>query len=81
MRVKLKVCEHLIASDIRHSALPIPPMAATQQFVGNYRMYHLIRAGAIYEIWAVRPMSETTAVRHEVAAAGAEVRPRATSPS
>ena len=24
-------------------------------------MFHLIRAGAIYEIWAVRPMSETTA--------------------
>jgi len=24
-------------------------------------MYHLIRAGAIYEIWAVRPMSENTA--------------------
>lgn len=24
-------------------------------------MYHLIRAGALYEIWAVRPMSETTA--------------------
>ncbi len=23
-------------------------------------MFHLIRAGAIYEIWAVRPMSETT---------------------
>src|SRR5262245_19629188 len=23
-------------------------------------MYHLIRGGAIYEIWAVRPMSETT---------------------
>jgi serine/threonine-protein kinase len=36
-------------------------MAATQQFVGSYRMYHLIRAGALYEIWAVRPMSETTA--------------------
>jgi serine/threonine protein kinase len=36
-------------------------MAANQQFVGNYRMYHLIRAGALYEIWAVRPMSETTA--------------------
>jgi serine/threonine protein kinase len=34
---------------------------AVQQFVGGYRMYHLIRAGAIYEIWAVRPMSETTA--------------------
>jgi serine/threonine protein kinase len=33
---------------------------AVQQFVGGYRMYHLIRAGAIYEIWAVRPMSETT---------------------
>jgi serine/threonine protein kinase len=36
-------------------------MAASQQFVGSYRMYHLIRAGAMYEIWAVRPMSETTA--------------------
>jgi eukaryotic-like serine/threonine-protein kinase len=35
-------------------------LAATQQFVGSYRMYHLIRAGATYEIWAVRPMSETT---------------------
>lgn len=35
-------------------------MAAQQQFVGNYRMYHLIRAGATYEIWAVRPMSENT---------------------
>lgn len=35
-------------------------MAAQQHFVGNYRMYHLIRAGAIYEIWAVRPMAETT---------------------
>jgi eukaryotic-like serine/threonine-protein kinase len=35
-------------------------VAAQQQFVGNYRMYHLIRAGAIYEIWAVRPMAETT---------------------
>jgi serine/threonine protein kinase len=35
-------------------------MAANQQFVGGYRMYHLIRAGAIYEIWAVRPMAENT---------------------
>ncbi len=35
-------------------------MAAAQQIVGNYRMYHLIRAGATYEIWAVRPMSENT---------------------
>jgi serine/threonine protein kinase len=33
---------------------------AIQQFVGSYRMYHLIRAGAIYEIWAVRPMAENT---------------------
>jgi serine/threonine-protein kinase len=39
----------------------VSAVAATQQFVGTYRMYHLIRAGAIYEIWAVRPMSETTA--------------------
>jgi eukaryotic-like serine/threonine-protein kinase len=37
---------------------PVPP--AQQQFVGNYRMFHLIRGGAIYEIWAVRPMAETT---------------------
>jgi serine/threonine protein kinase len=36
-------------------------MPAAQQIVGNYRMYHLIRAGAMYEIWAVRPMSENTA--------------------
>jgi eukaryotic-like serine/threonine-protein kinase len=34
---------------------------AAQQIVGNYRMFHLIRAGAIYEIWAVRPVSENTA--------------------
>jgi serine/threonine protein kinase len=33
---------------------------AAQQIVGNYRMFHLIRAGAIYEIWAVRPVSENT---------------------
>jgi serine/threonine-protein kinase len=33
---------------------------AVQQFVGGYRMYHLIRAGAIYEIWAVRPVAENT---------------------
>jgi serine/threonine protein kinase len=36
----------------------VPP--AKQQFVGNYRMFHLIRAGAIFEIWAVRPMAENT---------------------
>jgi serine/threonine protein kinase len=33
---------------------------AAQQIVGNYRMFHLIRAGAIYEIWAVRPVSDNT---------------------
>ena len=32
-----------------------------KEFVGPYRMFHLIRAGAVYEIWTVRPMSETTA--------------------
>jgi serine/threonine protein kinase len=36
-------------------------VSTAQHFVGNYRMFHLIRAGAIFEIWAVRPMSETTA--------------------
>jgi serine/threonine protein kinase len=36
-------------------------VAATQQIVGNYRMFHLIRAGAIYEIWAVRPVSDNSA--------------------
>jgi serine/threonine protein kinase len=36
-------------------------VSASQQIVGNYRMFHLIRAGAIYEIWAVRPVSENTA--------------------
>jgi serine/threonine protein kinase len=35
-------------------------VSIAQHFVGNYRMFHLIRAGAIYEIWAVRPMSGTT---------------------
>jgi eukaryotic-like serine/threonine-protein kinase len=32
-----------------------------KEFVGPYRMFHLIRAGAIFEIWAVRPVAETTA--------------------
>ena len=49
------------------SAIPNPQseiaqtVPAAQQIVGNYRMFHLIRAGAIYEIWAVRPVSENTA--------------------
>ena len=34
-------------------------MAGKNEIVGKYRMYHLIRAGAVYEIWAVRPMSGT----------------------
>ena len=35
-------------------------MAAQPQFVGKYRLFHLIRGGAIYEIWAVRPPAENT---------------------
>lgn len=34
-------------------------MASKNEILGNYRMYHLIRAGALYEIWAVRPVSGT----------------------
>jgi len=30
------------------------------QFVGKYRLFHLIRGGVIYEIWAVRPPAENT---------------------
>ncbi|MEN1678181.1 MAG: serine/threonine-protein kinase [Planctomycetota bacterium] len=33
-------------------------MPAGPETVGNYRLYHLIRAGATFEIWAVRPTSE-----------------------
>jgi eukaryotic-like serine/threonine-protein kinase len=33
---------------------------AAQQFVGKYRLFHLIRGGRFYEIWAVRPPTETT---------------------
>ncbi|MEM9659253.1 MAG: serine/threonine-protein kinase, partial [Planctomycetota bacterium] len=32
-----------------------------REFVGPYRMYHLIRAGALFEIWAVRPVAENVA--------------------
>lgn len=35
-------------------------MSTGSEFVGNYRLFHLIRAGAVYEIWAARPMSENT---------------------
>ena len=35
-------------------------MAGQIQFVGKYRLFHLIRGGAIYEIWAVRPPAENT---------------------
>jgi serine/threonine-protein kinase len=35
-------------------------MAAAQQFVGKYRLFHLIRGGRFYEIWAVRPPAENT---------------------
>ena len=36
-------------------------MSAGREFVGAYRMYHLIRAGALFEIWAVRPVAENKA--------------------
>jgi serine/threonine-protein kinase len=36
-------------------------MSVGREFVGPYRMYHLIRAGALFEIWAVRPVAENTA--------------------
>lgn len=32
-----------------------------KEFVGPYRLFHLIRAGAMFEIWAVRPIGETDA--------------------
>lgn len=35
-------------------------MAAQIQFVGKYRLFHLIRGSAIYEIWAVRPPADNT---------------------
>lgn len=35
-------------------------MAAQIQFVGKYRLFHLVRGGAFYEIWAVRPPAENT---------------------
>jgi serine/threonine protein kinase len=35
-------------------------VAAQVQFVGKYRLFHLIRGGAIYEIWAVRPPADNT---------------------
>ncbi|MEQ8846627.1 serine/threonine-protein kinase [Botrimarina sp.] len=36
-------------------------MAAKNEIVGDYRLYHLIRAGAVYEIWAVRRVSGSDA--------------------
>jgi serine/threonine-protein kinase len=33
---------------------------AGKEFVGPYRLFHLVRAGALFEIWAVRPVAETT---------------------
>ncbi len=34
-------------------------MANGREFVGPYRMFHLIRAGALFEIWAVQPVAES----------------------
>ncbi|WP_146586508.1 serine/threonine-protein kinase [Posidoniimonas polymericola] len=36
-------------------------MAAANEMVGEYRLFYLIRAGATFEIWAVRHRSETEA--------------------
>jgi serine/threonine protein kinase len=36
-------------------------MSSGREFVGSYRMFHLIRAGALFEIWAVRPVASHTA--------------------
>jgi eukaryotic-like serine/threonine-protein kinase len=35
-------------------------VSTAQQFVGKYRLFHLIRASKIYEIWAVRPPTDNT---------------------
>jgi serine/threonine-protein kinase len=35
-------------------------MSVGREFVGPYRLFHLIRAGALFEIWAVRPVAENT---------------------
>jgi len=32
-------------------------MSSGREFVGPYRLFHLIRAGALFEIWAVRPVA------------------------
>ena len=36
-------------------------MARNNEIVGDYRLYHMIRAGAVYEIWAVRRVSGSDA--------------------
>jgi eukaryotic-like serine/threonine-protein kinase len=41
-------------------SLGLLPVSAQQQFVGKYRMFHLIRGGKFYEIWAVRPPVDNT---------------------
>jgi serine/threonine protein kinase len=35
-------------------------VVTSQQFVGKYRLFHLIRGGRFYEIWAVRPPVDNT---------------------
>ena len=36
-------------------------MSAGREFVGPYRMFHLIRAGTLCEIWAVQPVAKNVA--------------------
>jgi len=35
--------------------------AGGKEFVGPYRLFHLIRAGATFEIWAIQPIGENAA--------------------
>lgn len=43
-----------------HSTFGSAVVSTAQQFVGKYRLFHLIRGGKFFEIWAVRPPTETT---------------------
>ena len=48
-------------SDRSQLTSPFAMSIGGKEFVGPYRMFHLIRAGALFEIWAVRPVAETKA--------------------
>jgi serine/threonine protein kinase len=54
---RLRVARGRQSSTLSRQRFPVP---ATQQFVGKYRLFHLIRGGKFYEIWAVRPPVDNT---------------------